>query len=514
MKNAALPLLLVPTLLSIPAFGQIQSEFLGVDEGARSIGYCISDDGQTIAGMAIGSSVWSTRPFRWTSSDGIEWLAPSFDGYELVDLSADGRIVVINTLGGVCFRVNESGQRQYLGTLGGSTTGAEALSEDGSTIVGRSQRSDGRLAAFAWTESGGLMDLGDLGTTHMSAGAVSADGSVIVGAGASQPPVSRFDTNREPVSNATPFRWTAQTGLVPLPGSGEPREISADGHIVYGRRGYIQMLCWVGNALPVVFAQTAPIAGVVDAVGGPFISADGSVASWYNWRVGISGNRWSPTLGYLSNMAGIETAAFSADGSVAIGGGYGDFQYRWTEALGRIQLGDSDDYSPRFGISANGDWMTGSENGRAVRWNIGEEIGARYCGPAITNSGGRPAVLRITGTNQIARNDAVLRAHSLPANAAGYFLASQASGETFPVSQSQGRLCLAGAIGRFSRPHQIQNSGADGRFDFDLPLQGLATPSGPTAATAGSTWNFQAWFRDANPHLTSNFTNGVRLTVY
>ena len=32
---------------------------------------------------------------------------------------------------------------------------------------------------------------------------------------------------------------------------------------------------------------------------------------------------------------------------------------------------------------------------------------------------------------------------------------------------------------------------------------------GTASAMAGDTWNFQAWFRDANPSGTSNFTNGV-----
>ena len=41
-------------------------------------------------------------------------------------------------------------------------------------------------------------------------------------------------------------------------------------------------------------------------------------------------------------------------------------------------------------------------------------------------------------------------------------------------------------------------------------LDALALPfDPPTAVQAGETWNFQAWFRDANPDSTSNFTDGV-----
>jgi hypothetical protein len=29
----------------------------------------------------------------------------------------------------------------------------------------------------------------------------------------------------------------------------------------------------------------------------------------------------------------------------------------------------------------------------------------------------------------------------------------------------------------------------------------------------GETWSFQAWFRDVNPGVTSNFTDGVAVTL-
>lgn len=34
----------------------------------------------------------------------------------------------------------------------------------------------------------------------------------------------------------------------------------------------------------------------------------------------------------------------------------------------------------------------------------------------------------------------------------------------------------------------------------------------PAAVRGGQTWYFQAWFRDANPGSTSNFTDGVAVT--
>ena len=68
-------------------------------------------------------------------------------------------------------------------------------------------------------------------------------------------------------------------------------------------------------------------------------------------------------------------------------------------------------------------------------------------------------------------------------------------------------LCLGGAIGRFLQ--QVQNSGATGTITIPVNLMMLPQPNGTVAVVAGQTWNFQAWYRDANPGLTSNFTTAV-----
>ncbi len=58
---------------------------------------------------------------------------------------------------------------------------------------------------------------------------------------------------------------------------------------------------------------------------------------------------------------------------------------------------------------------------------------------------------------------------------------------------------------------QVQNSGAAGEITIQVDLTQLPTPSGPHVVLAGETWNFQAWFRDANPGATSNFTDGLSI---
>ena len=36
----------------------------------------------------------------------------------------------------------------------------------------------------------------------------------------------------------------------------------------------------------------------------------------------------------------------------------------------------------------------------------------------------------------------------------------------------------------------------------------------PVAVLAGDTWNFQCWYRDHVPQVTSNFTDAVGLTFH
>lgn len=64
---------------------------------------------------------------------------------------------------------------------------------------------------------------------------------------------------------------------------------------------------------------------------------------------------------------------------------------------------------------------------------------------------------------------------------------------------------MGGTIGRFAQ--QVQSSGAAGSMAIAVDVTNL--PAGLGAIQPGETWNFQCWFRDANPGATSNFTQGV-----
>ena len=58
-------------------------------------------------------------------------------------------------------------------------------------------------------------------------------------------------------------------------------------------------------------------------------------------------------------------------------------------------------------------------------------------------------------------------------------------------------LRLSGDIGRYNQ--NMLNSGALGESSLTLDLTAIPTSSGTTAAMAGQTFNFQAWFRTRLP---------------
>ncbi|MEM6571219.1 MAG: hypothetical protein AAF957_22605 [Planctomycetota bacterium] len=130
------------------------------------------------------------------------------------------------------------------------------------------------------------------------------------------------------------------------------------------------------------------------------------------------------------------------------------------------------------------------------------------------NSTGEPSVLFATGSSILADNRLRVRAQGLPPNAIGYFLASTTLGNVPMAGGSQGTLCLGGAVGRLNAPGQAQNGGSCGLFDLTLDLAMMPQPTGFVSVLPGETWTFQCWHRDANPGLTSNFSNAVSVTFF
>jgi len=140
-------------------------------------------------------------------------------------------------------------------------------------------------------------------------------------------------------------------------------------------------------------------------------------------------------------------------------------------------------------------------------------IGTSYCS-AVANSTGAAAMIGATGSAAVAANDVTLTCSGLPANTFGYFLSGTARGLVAGPGGSQGTLCIGGSIGRFSRAafQEVQNSGASGQFSLVIDLTNMPTPIGAEVLAPGDTRMFQCWYRDANPAVTSNFSDGVEVT--
>lgn len=141
-----------------------------------------------------------------------------------------------------------------------------------------------------------------------------------------------------------------------------------------------------------------------------------------------------------------------------------------------------------------------------------DTLGNAYCAPAIPNSTGAPASLRLEGApGTLASGQVSLVAAQLPEASAGYFLASLTQDSVPGAGGSQGTLCLGGSVGRYAMSPFF--TAFDGTSTQLVDLTSLPNPAGSVSALAGETWSFQAWYRDANPTATTNFTPGVSLLI-
>lgn len=125
-----------------------------------------------------------------------------------------------------------------------------------------------------------------------------------------------------------------------------------------------------------------------------------------------------------------------------------------------------------------------------------------YCDTA-PNSVGAGARMKYNGTTSYFGNNFHLMATGLPANKPGlFFYASQATNKPF----GNGNLCATGVKRRLP----LQTSDASGVLTHDLDLQQPQASS----ITLGSTWYFQAWYRDgAGGGNGTNLTDGL-VTVW
>tara|TARA_R110002095_G_scaffold202007_1_gene183221 strand:- start:1101 stop:2408 length:1308 start_codon:yes stop_codon:yes gene_type:complete len=129
-----------------------------------------------------------------------------------------------------------------------------------------------------------------------------------------------------------------------------------------------------------------------------------------------------------------------------------------------------------------------------------------YC-PAATNTSGMAAVLAPVGLPELAAQTMSFEATNLPANQFGYLIASPTQDFVPFFMGGGGHLCLGAPIAHFRS--QIQFSGLTSSMTLPIDFEDL--PRGVNFVP-GTTWNFQAWFRDVGDAPAHNTTNGVQLT--
>ncbi len=184
----------------------------------------ISADGSVIVGRSSPSS--GGEAFRWTEAAGMISLGAGTAGFlssYAYGVSGDGSKVV-GYGSAKAYLWSESSGFVSLGDLDGGafiTSRAWGISADGTTVVGMASSAPQPFQPYRWSETSGMVGLGWITTGQATnqANAVSADGSVIVGE-----------------SSLKAFRWSEATGIQDLGAGSFSRAlaVSADGSAVVG----------------------------------------------------------------------------------------------------------------------------------------------------------------------------------------------------------------------------------------------------------------------------------------
>lgn len=300
----------------------------------------ISGDGKVVIGNILGATGFEI--YRWSAGQGLSSLG-TFAGNPAnqiwqryrgaTSVNGDGSYIAgsarLDTLSTDihAFRWSSASGFTDLGTLGGSTSYANGISDNGEIVVGESINAAGVNRAFRW-QSGVMEDLGSLVSGGGSyANDVSGDGKVVVG---------RSDSTA--LVFGTAFRWDAANGMVDLGGLGGDgsiaRAVSHDGAVVVGS-SYMDS---INNR---AFRWTE--AGGMENLG--TLGGDS-----YAYDVNADGN---VVVGY----------AMSNDGVRA---------FRWTQTTGMVNLGalTNQSSSHATGVSNDGNTVVGQSGSRAFIWNV------------------------------------------------------------------------------------------------------------------------------------------------
>jgi uncharacterized membrane protein len=204
--------------------------------GRASAAFAASTDGSVVVGV---DSTGADQAFVWTEAGGMQPLGflPGASDSFATDVSGDGSVVV-GVSGGRAFRWTEAGGMEEIVALGFNpeTFFGESIllsvSGDGSTIAGATNGE-----AFRWTDAGGieLLENPSPGFFDTYANAISSDGSTVVG--------TSYDSDYSQYASES-WNATGEVSFIPRATStfGDQLShlalaVSGDGSIVVGYEG-------------------------------------------------------------------------------------------------------------------------------------------------------------------------------------------------------------------------------------------------------------------------------------
>ncbi len=196
----------------------------------------------------------------------------------------------------------------------------------------------------------------------------------------------------------------------------------------------------------------------------------------------------------------------------------------------RNQIVQVSNHSSNSNPALVSDWESGlsTSRGAFVAYDAGNSIGATVRAGFLNQHSGTRAIgtqycraqFNSTFSNgwlalyggQDSSTTKIATASDMPVGQFTMLVNSRNSGFTANPGGSRGNLCLGSGVGRMLG--SLTAVLPSGIAVYLVDPTALDTPSGLTAAQAGETWHFQAWYRDTyQGGATSNFTNGVRVEI-
>ena len=217
---------------------------------------------------------------------------------------------------------------------------------------------------------------------------------------------------------------------------------------------------------------------------------DGPVAHGYaEHGIAISGDKVL-VAGYLSGDSGVQAGRVFVYKRTDLGW---LFEYRFAgsaaeqgSTFGTALAVDGD--TVVVGARGNGDICNphSCSSGAAYVFSASVGSASNFC-VSEANSTGAPAVISMTGCTDVARNELGLVARPVPEGRSGIFFYGDRQLSATPFGD--GYRCVGGRVYRLPLTHA---AGEELTWDLDL----TAPPQTAGQITAGSTWFFQAYYRD------------------